>query len=90
MPIVSITELCLAAQQQFRSEYQVVYEGAQKPFVAQLLPRGAAPPLYIAQHRTRMSVTKDPAQLDCSKARKLTRLLLHIIHLKRTNKQQNR
>ncbi len=46
MPFVSIEELRLAAQQQFLSQYQIVHEGAQKPFVAQLVPLGAAPPLY--------------------------------------------
>ncbi len=85
MPIVSIEELCLAAQQQFRIKYQIVCEGAQKPFVAQLVPLGAGPSLYIAQRRTRMSVTKNPKQLDCHKATKLTRLLLYIIHVRRTN-----
>lgn len=87
MPFVSIEELRLAAQQQFLSQYQVVRTGAQKPFVAQLVSLGAGPPLYIAQRRTRMSVTKNPKQLDCHKATKLTRLLLYIVHVRRTNKQ---
>lgn len=86
MPFVSIEELRIAAQKKYKAQYQIVHSGAQKPFVAQLIPLGAGPSLYIAQRRTRMSVTKNPKQLDCHKATKLTRLLLYIIHLRRTNK----
>ena len=87
MPIVSLEELRLAAQRKYKAQYQVIHLKKQKPFIAQFVPLSAGPSLYIAQRQTRMSVTKNPKELDCHKARKVTRLLLHIIHVIRTNKQ---
>ncbi len=87
MPIVSVEELRKAAQHKYKAQYQVIHLKEQKPFIAQFVPLGAGPPLYIAQRRLILSVTKNPKELDCLHARRVTRSLLYIIHVRRTNKQ---